>query len=180
MKELQTIKNLIFNSNIHQSIELAASFMRDINASDYYDLNVTIIEKALIEKIIETNDISLEEEEEACEEVLFVISEGYATGGHTRLMENLSQMIPSKPIILITRPTEQIVITRFEKYFEEIITCFKDKNKDDFNYINSLAKEIVKYKKVILNTHPDDLHTIIACGIAKKLNNYLKIYFVAN
>ena len=178
MKELQTIKNLIFNSNIHQSIELAASFMRDINASDYYDLNVTIIEKALIEKIIETNDISLEEEEEACEEVLFVISEGYATGGHTRLMENLSQMIPSKPIILITRPTEQIVITRFEKYFEEIITCFKDKNKDDFNYINSLAKEIVKYKKVILNTHPDDLHTIIACGIAKKLNNYLKIYFV--
>ena len=173
MKELEEIKNLIFNSDIHKSIELATSFIRDINASDYYDLNVTDIERVLIEKVIETNDMSFEDE--ACEEALFIISEGYAIGGHTRLMENLSQMIPSKPAVLVTRPTEQSVITRFERYFEKIITCFKDKNND---YINSLAKEIVKYKKVVLNTHPDDLHTIIACGIAKKLNKNLKIYFV--
>ena len=173
MKELEEIKNLIFNSDIHKSIELATSFIRDINASDYYDLNVTNIERVLIEKVIETNDMSFEDE--ACEEALFIISEGYAIGGHTRLMENLSQMIPSKPAVLVTRPTEQSVITRFERYFEKIITCFKDKNND---YINSLAKEIVKYKKVVLNTHPDDLHTIIACGIAKKLNKNLKIYFV--
>lgn len=178
MKELHTIKNLIFNSDIHQSIELAASFIRDINASDYYDLNVTDIERALIEKVNEKNGMLVEVEEKAYDGALFVISEGYATGGHTRLMENLSQMIPSKPTVLITKPTEQSVITRFERYFEEIITCFKNKNNGDVNYINSLAKEIVKYNKVILNTHPDDIHTVIACDIAKKLNKDLKVYFV--
>lgn len=180
MKEIEEIKNLIFNSDIHQSIELAASFIRDINASDYYDINVTDIERALIKKVNETNSMFVEVEFEvkAYDSALFVISEGYATGGHTRLMENLSQMIPSKPTVLITRPTEQSVITRFENYFEQIITCFKDKNNDDINYINSLAKEIVKHDKVILNTHPDDLHTVIACGIAKRLNKELRVYFV--
>lgn len=174
MKKIEAIKNLIFNSDIHQSIELAVCFIRDINASGYYDINVTDIEKALIEK----NNITFEVEGEAYEKTLFVISEGYATGGHTRLMENLSQMILIKPTVLITRPTEQSVIKRFEKYFEEIIICFKDINSNDVEYIRSLAKEIIKYKKVILNTHPDDLHTVIACGIAKKINRNLKVYFV--
>ncbi len=178
MKEVESIKNLIFNSDIHQSIELAASFIRDINASDYYDLNVTDIERTLINKFVETNDMLFEVAGEACEEILFVISEGYVTGGHTRLMENLSQMIPSRPNVLITRPTEQSVITRFENYFEQIITCFKDKNNDDVSYINRLAKKVIKYNKVILNIHPDDIHTVIACGIAKRLNKELKIYFV--
>lgn len=176
MTELRTIKNLIFNSNIHHSIELAASFIRDINASDYYDLNVTDIERALIEKVNETNGILVEFEGKTYDSALFVISEGYATGGHTRLMENLSQMIPSRPTVLVTRPTEQSVITRFERYFEQIITCFNNNN--NINYINSLAKEIVKYNKIILNIHPDDLHTVIACDIAKKLNKDLQVYFV--
>ncbi len=178
MKEIEAIKDLIFNSDIHQSIELAVCFIRDINTSDYYDLNVTDVERALIEKVNETNSISFEIEDKEGNNVLFIISEGYTTGGHTRLMENLSQMIPNKPTVLITRPTEQSVITRFENYFEQIITCFKDKSNDDVNYINSLAKEIVKHDKVILNTHPDDLHTVIACDIAKRLNKELKVYFV--
>ncbi|MFC6380479.1 hypothetical protein [Psychrobacter glacincola] len=176
MKEVEEIKNLIFNSEIHQSIELAASLIRDINASDYYDLNVTDIERALIKKFDKTNGILVEFEGKTYDSALFVISEGYATGGHTRLMENLSQMIPSRPTLLVTRPTEQSVITRFERYFEQIITCFNNKN--NVNYINRLAKEIVKYNKVILNIHPDDLHTVIACDIAKKLNKELQVYFV--
>lgn len=178
MKELQAIKNLIFNSDIPQSLELAACFIRDVNASNYYDINVTDIEIALIEKVNETNSMSFEFEGKTYEDALFVISEGYAAGGHTRLMENLSQMIPSKPTVLITRPTEQSVITRFKKYFEKVIVCFKDKSNDDLEYIRSLAKEMVNYEKLILNTHPDDIHTVIACDIAKKLNKHLKVYFV--
>jgi len=178
MKEIEEIKRLIFNSDIYKSMELAISFIGDINASDYYDLNVTDIERALIEKFNETNSMLVEVKVKDYDSALFVISEGYTTGGHTRLMENLSQMTPNKPTVLITRPTEQSVITRFENYFEQIITCFKGNNNDDVNYINSLAKEIVKYNKVILNTHPDDLHTVIACDIAKRLNKELKIYFV--
>ena len=110
MKEIEEIKTLIFNSDIHQSIELAASFIRDINASDYYDLNVTDIERALIKKFDKTNSILVEFKGKTYDSALFVISEGYATGGHTRLMENLSQMIPSRPTVLVTRPTEQSVI----------------------------------------------------------------------
>lgn len=178
MRELQTIKKLILNGDAHQSIALAISFIRHINASNYYDLDVTDIEMALINKVNDTDTISFEVEIEVCGDILFVISEGYATGGHTRLMENLSQMIARQPTVLITRPTEKSVITRFEKYFGKIITCFKDKDNNDIEYIGNLAKELVKYRKLILNTHPDDIHTIIACGIAKKINKNIMVYFV--
>lgn len=176
MNSFEKIKTLVFNSSIDKSLDLAVSLIKSINSSNYYCLNLTDIEEFLITKVLSLSSITFEEKHFVQEQVLFVISEGYSTGGHTRLMENLSTMLKGKHVLLITRSTENEVIESFRKYFKSIKISLKES--DNLSYIFEIVKNIIKYEKVVLNTHPDDIFTIVACGIAKKINNKLKVYFV--
>ncbi|WP_201584151.1 hypothetical protein [Psychrobacter jeotgali] len=176
MFQSNKIKKLIFRSNLYDSLIFSQALIEDINNSDYYNLDITDIESALIDKIFSLVKNDLPRKYSTSKDTLFIISQGYITGGHTRLMENLSQMMPNKCPLLITRTTEDHVINRLERYFSTITKCFN--NKDDLVYIQKLSNEIQAYEKVILNTHPDDIHTIIACALAKKINSSMKIYFV--
>ncbi len=176
MKNLDAIKNLIFETSINNSLKLSQALIKDINNSDYYKVNITDIELALIDKVSSSIKDDLHKEYLATKDTLFVISEGYATGGHTRLMEHLSRILPVSCPLLITRPTDSEVVGQFTQYFSTIINCFNDG--DELTYIQQIACNMQAYKKVILNTHPDDIHTVIACALAKKLNSSLQIYFV--
>ncbi|RPH28133.1 hypothetical protein EHN07_10065 [Buttiauxella warmboldiae] len=108
---------------------------------------------------------------------LFVVSEPYLSGGHTRLMEKLSSFYEVKPDLLITRNTDSVVLKRMSDYFDTILS-FPDASKDELDFIYQLTEKIQGYNKVILNIHPDDIHTVVACFIAKKNNPELKIFFV--
>lgn len=170
------LKNLIFSTDIYHGLALSKSFIKDINTGDYYDINVTDIETALIDKVQPLIEDSIDTENPASKDTLFVISKGYVTGGHTRLMENLGLMLPKACALLITRQTDDEVVTKFYEYFDTVIKCFN--NDDGLNHIKQIAHIIQSYSKVVLNTHPDDIHTIIACALAKKFNKRLQVYFV--
>lgn len=112
-----------------------------------------------------------------CANELFIVTEPYLTGGHTRLMERLSQYCINKPDLLITRASSEVVVERLEPYFNELKAIYLNAN-DYLTHVHCLIKKIQKYNKVILNIHPDDISTVIACYIAKKNNKNLKVYFV--
>lgn len=108
---------------------------------------------------------------------LFIITEPFLTGGHTRLMEKLSQYCINKPDLLVTRTSSEDVVVRLESYFKVLTRIYLNEN-DYLSHVNCLIKKIQNYNKVILNIHPDDINTVIACYIAKKINKKLKVYFV--
>lgn len=98
---------------------------------------------------------------------VFVITIGYLSGGHTRLMENLSDMLDNECDLIITGTVDQKLKERFLKYFKktyEIPTY----NIIDLSEIYRLSDILSQYKNIILNIHPDDLCSVIAVGILKK------------
>lgn len=181
MKKLEIIKSLIFSCDIYKGLALSQLLIKDINNSGCNSINITDVETVLTNKTFALLEIFFITEHSTfhrpnTDDVLFVISEGYTTGGHTRLMENLSLMLSGNASLLVTRPTNEQVTDKFDQYFSHITTCF---NKNDaLIHIQQLASHMQGYKKIILNTHPDDIHTIIACALVKHTNPHLKIYFV--
>lgn len=109
---------------------------------------------------------------------LFIVSEPYLAGGHTRLMERLSQYCTNKPDLLITRiPHCTEVVERMKTFFKTITGIYVSKN-NYLMHVYQLVEEIQCYSKVVLNIHPDDICAIISCAIAKKNNPQLKVFFV--
>lgn len=109
---------------------------------------------------------------------LFVISEPYLAGGHTRLMERLSQYCTNKPDLLITRmPHNAEVVARMEAFFNTITGIYVAKN-NYLSHVYRLVEEIQRYNKIVLNIHPDDISAVISCAIAKRNNPALKVFFV--
>ncbi|WP_395303167.1 hypothetical protein R0L47_17785 [Pectobacterium polonicum] len=143
-----------------------------------YSLNE--IEHALSNKYINEIDVLLLEEisSVSINDIVFVISQPYLSGGHTRLMERLSSYLDSKPDLIITRKSGHDEKMRMNQYFRNVLLYTEDGFPDDINRIFKIAKSLSEYEKIILNIHPDDIHTIISCKLAKKINNSLKIYFV--
>lgn len=108
----------------------------------------------------------------------FIVSEPYLTGGHTRLMELLSTFLPKKSDLIVTRKIESQCLKRMNKYFEKVILSCDSSSSSPSCHIYEIAKKLIQYDKLILNIHPDDIHTVAACSIAKKVNKNLKVYFV--
>jgi hypothetical protein len=107
--------------------------------------------------------------------ILHVISEGYLSGGHTRLCERLAAMGETPSDLLVTRHVDDVVMHRLEKYFSEIfITYCHDVEKNVFNQLKVLAR----YSKVILHIHPDDILLVISLGLLKLIKKNIQVYFV--
>lgn len=107
-------------------------------------------------------------------DTLHVISEGYAFGGHTRLMMMLASMHSAKPDLLVTHSIDSQLQNRLSSLFDQIFTV------DDSQYIKKLEKIIPvlgNYQKVVLHIHPNDIATVICCGLVKKYRS-LDVYFV--
>ncbi|OSL18626.1 hypothetical protein ECSG_00546 [Escherichia coli B175] len=109
-------------------------------------------------------------------DLLFIATEVYLTGGHTRLMERLAKGKEGKCELLITRKQTPEVITRLARYFKGItIAPFTSIYKKKIEYICSIA---CNYKHIILNIHPDDISTVVACGVIRKLSPETKFYYI--
>ncbi|MBN3130872.1 hypothetical protein H4F52_03750 [Pectobacterium brasiliense] len=109
---------------------------------------------------------------------LFIVSQPYYTGGHTRLMERLSSFLEKKPDLLITRNVDDDMIIRMNGFFNNVFLYSEKIFPDDKRRIFELAKKIRSYKNVILNIHPDDIHAVIACSLVKKIDSTIRFFFV--
>ena len=76
----------------------------------------------IISKIVEINNPHNKEE-------LFIISEPYLTGGHTRLMERLSSFIEQTPDLVISRKSSDTSLDRMKLFFNEIFCIQKKTSK---------------------------------------------------
>lgn len=110
------------------------------------------------------------------ESTLFVVSEPFMTGGHTRLMERLAEGLLDKPNLLVTRSAQPDILQRLGNYFNAIVIINADE--DTKRKVVAIAQQIVCYQQVVLNIHPDDIVTVIACGLAKKYSQDVKLFFV--
>lgn len=143
-----------------------------------YSLNE--IEYALSNRYINEIDVLTLDEisSVSINDIVFVISQPYLSGGHTRLMERLSSYLENTPDLIITRKASNDEKARMDRYFEKVLLYTEDEIPDDINRIFKIASSLSKYKKIILNIHPDDIHTIVSCTLAKKINSSLKVHFV--
>ncbi|HAT4022920.1 TPA: glycosyl transferase, partial [Citrobacter freundii] len=64
-----------------------------------------------------------------------------------------------------------------ETFFNKITGIYVSKN-NYLMHVYRLVEKIQHYNKVVLNIHPDDISAVISCGIAKKNNPKLKVFFV--
>ncbi|MCH7373738.1 hypothetical protein [Aeromonas sp. MR16] len=110
-------------------------------------------------------------------DILFIATELYLTGGHSRLMERLSGFLDVKPDLLLSEIPTQEILSRESDFFDSIVFLEK-KPSSVLSKLIFLLKSIINKKCVILSIHPDDIYSIVACGVAKKLNPNLKIHFI--
>ena len=169
--------NKINNSEISESIDFSYYFGETLLINQIPLFDISNLEEKLIEKTYSNiNNISSFNIEN--KELLFVITEPYITGGHTRLMENLALMLDENKELIVTKGMKAEVKNRLNNFFPKIIECYRDISEDSVSYINKLINNFIKYDSIILNIHPQDIYSVIACGIAKKIKKNLKIYFV--
>lgn len=169
--------NKIQNSDINESIDFSYYFGETLFNNQIPIFDVSNLEEKLIEKTYSNiNNISSFNIEN--KGFLFVITEPYITGGHTRLMENLALMLDENKELIVTKGMKAEVKNRLNNFFPKIIECYRDISEDSVSYINKLINNFIKYDSIILNIHPQDIYSVIACGIAKKIKKNLKVYFV--
>lgn len=113
---------------------------------------------------------------EALDSILFVVSEPYLTGGHTRLMERLAKGTGYTSQLLVIRATKPEVIDRLKPYFTSIIETPTDC--DSKKRIEFIVSKMRLHKRIVLNTHPDDILSVVACGILKKMKERHRFFYI--
>lgn len=94
--------------------------------------------------------------------ILHVITEPFLSGGHTRLMEKLARMSAGGADLLITRKASTAAAQRVSNYVDNIIHVKAIK---PVERVYEIASVLAAYKKVVLHIHPDDICTVVACGV---------------
>ena len=108
---------------------------------------------------------------------LFIATELYLNGGHSRLMERLASFLDNKSMLLLTRVPLDNVLSREKEFFSEVYYDVGEST-SSIDKIISILGRVLKYNVVILNIHPEDIYAVVACGIAKRINDKMKIYFI--
>ena len=121
IKVIKLLLDKIEKSEINDSIDFSyylgeILFYNQIPLFDISDVEERIIEKA--HYYIDSYDFNIENNG-----FLFVVTEPHITGGHTRLMENLSLMIDDKDLI-VTKSMNTEVKSRLNNFFPQIIEYF--------------------------------------------------------
>ena len=107
-------------------------------------------------------------------EILFVIGRPLLKGGHTRLMERLSEAVTA-PDLLITQLAPDKTIEKLAGYFDNIISLNPNSYQESLQLI---LNNIVQYKKIVIFIDPEDITFFIALKLARENNKHLQSYFV--
>lgn len=142
-------------------------------------IDVDIYEAADLERhlVMQCSDkVRFPDIPQARDTYLHVVSEPYHHGGHTRLMERLARMHEEPVDLLVSRQMEVSVHERLTGYFKHIEVAQGEKA---LERLQSILQVLVRYEKIVLHLHPDDIVTIVACGLVKKaLGERFTVFFV--
>lgn len=174
---VETYNNFIEKSGLNLAIDLAAELGTILWLNNLGVYSLPKIEQSLIERVtLEFKIDALSNKTDG--KFLFIATEIYLTGGHSRLMENISTFLKEETVdLFIINKIAADVIKREEKFFSNI-KIFSGKNFSNLEKIGDISEFISKYDTIILGILPNDIVTTISCAIAKKINSKLKIYFV--
>ncbi|XYQ54717.1 hypothetical protein ACS91J_23625 [Pectobacterium carotovorum] len=174
------VKDIIESKSLNNALQKSQRFgnlLWDNNIGIYH---INELEDLLSERYAkemtaqEANELAIT----TTESEIFIVSQPYFTGGHTRLMERLSSFLEKKPDLIITRNVNDEMIIRMNGFFNNVFLYSEEIFSDDKRRIFELAKKIRTYKNVILNIHPDDIHAVIACSLVKKIDSTIRFFFV--
>lgn len=173
--ELNKLTDKILNEDLEECLESAVWLGRLLWHNNVGEYSLVDFETKLIDKYQCVVSCSLLDEVKN-DKLLFVASECYLSGGHTRLMERLADGIDIQSDLLIIRPTSPDIISRLSEYFSSVYQvesqlCIVDK-------LQGIISRLCKYDRIILNIHPDDILTTIACGILKRLRKEHTVFYI--
>jgi hypothetical protein len=117
------------------------------------------LESELVRKAM---DVVPTSESPVQDRILHVISEPYEVGGHTRLLEQLHNLIPSASDVLVALPYADDAKSL---YLHEDSTVYHSPSGFD---LKDLVRIASTYKTICLYIHPHDLLTAVAIGIVKR------------
>ena len=106
--------------------------------------------------------------------VIHVVTEPYVTGGHTRLMEKLAGMHDRPVDLLITKRASKAALDRVSRYFKSVVQiglC------TPLERVFETTDVLSRYEKIVLHLHPDDIYTVVACGLLNRRAEQ-KVFFV--
>lgn len=168
----------IYQLPLDKALEQAEQLGLLLRANEVGIYSLNELETFLIDNIFSELSINYDViDNSRHDEIVFIATELYHTGGHTRLMERLASFLDTKPDLLITKKTIESIIKREEGFFSSIHHGRVD-GCTVLEKISFFLTVILQYNIIILNTHPEDIYAIVACGLAKKIKKDIKIHFV--
>ncbi|ELY5783925.1 hypothetical protein SNN71_004230, partial [Cronobacter sakazakii] len=148
--DLKDLTNSMLHNDLPETI-ISAEFLGRLLWHNHVGIySLVDLEKHLIDRItnvIDGGEITEPVNKEKSS--LFIVSEPFMTGGHTRLMERLAEGLSDHPDLLITRKTQPDILQRLKNYFQSITVV--SANEDVKCRIITIAQKIVSYQKVVLN-----------------------------
>lgn len=160
--------------DLNQALELARLYGNILWFADVGIYDAPSIEKSLIDRcaqFYQNYPVVISEDKKL---FLHVISEPFMTGGHTRLMEKLAAMHEKPVDLLISRSASQRAEEYVAKFFSNTL---KITSGQPLDIIVELVNTLSSYSKIVLHIHPDDILTVVACGVVKRLQ-HKEIFFV--
>lgn len=172
---IKYIKKLNLEASLSAAAKLGNLLCRnELGIYSLNDLELHLIDSTLSELGGRVDELKYSLAEDG---LLFLATELYSTGGHSRLLERLSGFLELQPDLLLTKRPEDNILAREKKFFSKIF-YFEENIADLLDKIYFLTKVMLRNKCVVVNTHPDDIIGIICCGVAKAINQNLQIHFI--
>lgn len=179
-----------------KSLNLVAKFISDIELNDDLDKSIILaeclgellwennlgiyslpeVERVILSKAMSRVNIEGFSFDALDNRVLFVVTEPFMGGGHTRLMERLAKMLDAPSDLLITGNIDNAVLERMKCIFSNVYSGTL--NSQPLESVINLLRIIGRYKKIVLNIHPFDIRAVLASALVKKINSNSRFYFI--
>lgn len=111
---------------------------------------------------------------------VFLATDVCNAGGHTRLIESLSTMLPSQGDLLLSATPKPSVHSRITNFFENVEFGLSRRHTLNLDLVKTLATRLLRYKVIVMAIHPNDIASVVACGLVKLKNPDTKIMFVSH
>lgn len=172
MADIQS--RILSEVDLDQSLDIATQYGNLLWFADIGIYDAPAIERYLIDRCLgQLNGCTFDRQDD-CASVVHVISEPLLTGGHTRLMEKLAGMHEDPVDLIISRSASARAESRVKGFFSKTSKVSIDR---PLEVVIELVKLLFSYEKIVLHIHPDDICTVVACGVVKRLFNR-QVFFV--
>lgn len=174
---LNFYKHAMFKAYPAKFIDMASQYVDIVYRYQLPILNVSDVENLTLNYTMRELKPEIAGEEKKSN-ILFVVTKPYENGGHTKLMANLADMVEGDKDLLVSRVCKEAALQRLKPYFSNIEKVSRSLNESSLDFISRLVGSMHGYKKIVLNTSPSDIYSILACGYLSRLDKGVKIYFV--